>query len=95
MREERQNNIVKPCSNSLLLRLVRDDQFEVSGAAEPELCQARVTTATTADLHHLEASKLDPALYYALSIAESTLPALKSRSRIVDMLIGEQLPRIC
>ena len=70
-----------------LLRLVRDAQFEVGGTSEPELSQARLITATTEDPQKLIASgRLDPALYYALSIAELTLPTLKLRKSDIPLL---------
>lgn len=70
-----------------LLRLARDGMFEVAGAPERELCQARLITAMTGDpQQQIAAGALDAALYYGLSIAELTLPALKSRKADIPLL---------
>ena len=70
-----------------LLRLARDGQFEINGAPDSEISQARLITATLTDPQHLiSTGQWDPALYYALSIAELTLPPLKARKSDIPLL---------
>ena len=70
-----------------LLRLARDGQFEINGAPDREVCHARLITSTTTDPQTLiSEGQWDPALYYALSIAELHLPQLKARKSDIPLL---------
>ncbi|MGD9294471.1 MAG: sigma 54-interacting transcriptional regulator [Roseobacter sp.] len=70
-----------------LLRLARDGSFEPDGAAEPEQSSARLIASVTVDPHlAIETGALDAALYFALSIAELTLPPLRARKGDIPLL---------
>jgi len=70
-----------------LLRLARDGLFEINGAPDREVSHARLITATLSDPQQLIGTgQWDPALYYALSIAELAMPPLKARKSDIPLL---------
>ena len=70
-----------------LLRLARDGQFEINGAPDREISHARLITSTIVDPQLLMSEgQWDPALYYALSIAELNVPPLKARKADIPLL---------
>jgi DNA-binding NtrC family response regulator len=70
-----------------LLRLLQDGEYYPLGADTPEFCQARIITASNADLKALqETGKFRKDLYYRLMAHHIILPPLRDRQDDIALL---------
>lgn len=75
-----------------LLRLLREGLFETDDGVDPERSMIRLIASTHAVPEDLsERGILDPAFYYALSVAELSVPPLRSRKSDIPLLARQAL----
>jgi transcriptional regulator with PAS, ATPase and Fis domain len=78
-----------------LLRLLEDRHFHRVGGEAPVPFEARLVTATNADLNALMAAKrFRDDLYYRINVVEVRIPPLRERAEDIPWLMGQLFERL-
>lgn len=80
---------LKPASQVKLLRLLQERQYHPLGSDVAKLSDARILCATNQNLHaHMSKKKFRPDLFFRLSVHQVEVPALRSRTEDIPLLLA-------